>query len=439
MGCSAGNGFPFYPPRIQELYSRIELSFGTPQQRLPNICPWRLLLQLLDWECRMEKVFQAYRSPDDEHLFSKPTDDLTIVPDRITAAVEGYFRIPAVWIGEEPDPQSVELLNPDVYHAVMLKKTLGCGIEVWVLYDGTFLFDFSSCPLAPQVKIPGYRTPEVGIPYRMPKESFEAEEISENYAILRAQVMNVHQACLSTSEWIVKCSRGEIGFPLTSWNTHKALTLESAPPYRDDTEDVRALARNVLNNKYRVQRQKALSRRILGLDVVEHSLGLLDTVLSRNDETIVRLIEVAYIAACRRVEKRFGEAVVLAWAVCEQLVSSAWTDLRLDIKDDDRMTRNRKKKLESRDYSISVIVEILEMQQRLDHGLYQLLECVRKTRNDWVHRMRVPCESDASDAIRAVEELFLELRSIRLSLNSGGRGGVPSWNVWIWNQVSREQ
>ena len=102
----------------------------------------------------MDKIPQAYRSPEDESLFKKPTDDPAIRPDRVSPAVEGYFRIPAVWIGKEPDPKSVSILNPQIHHAVVLEKNLSCGIKVRVQRDGTFLFDFSSCPIAPQVVIP---------------------------------------------------------------------------------------------------------------------------------------------------------------------------------------------------------------------------------------------------------------------------------------------
>ena len=356
--------------------------------------------------------------------------------DRVSPAVEGYFRIPAVWIGQEPDPQSVSALNPNIHHAIVLKRTLRCGIEVWVQFDGTFLFDLSSWPLAPQITVPGYRNPGRGIPYTMPKETFDAEQKAEDFAVFRAQVMNVHQACLIASERTLKGASGAMPLPVTSWNTHKAITLAVSPSYYDDTEDVRALARNAINNKDRVHRNEPLPRRVLDLEVVEHSLELLDQILSLKDEALIRLIEMAYIAGYRKVEKRFGETMVLAWAVCEQILSEAWRDLLVDVKLDGRMTRTRRKKLEGRDYSISVVMEMLELHNRLDHKLYQLLEGVRKKRNSWIHRMHSPSESEADAAMQAVEGLFSKFKGLRLTLNSGGRGGVPQWNIWVWRSLS---
>lgn len=385
----------------------------------------------------MEKIPQAYRSTEDEPLFKKPTDDPLIKPDRVSPAVEGYFRIPAVWIGEEPDPESVSILNPETHHAVVLETILNCGIEVRVQRDGTFLFDFSSWPLAPLVTIPGYRTPNREGPYRIPSETSKAEDEAENYAVLRAQVMNVHQACLTTSEKAVKKRSAAMGLPVTSWNTLKALTFDTALFYRDDIEDIRALARNALNNKDCVQRTQPFPRRILEKEVIEHSFKLLDQILSLEDATLIQWVEAAYIAACRYAEKRFGETVVLAWSVCEQLLSLAWDTLQNDIKAGNRMTSKRKKKLEGRDYTASVIIELLEMNNRLGHDLYKLLEDVRKSRNDWAHRMRVPEKNDAVKAVRAVEGLFWDVKKIRLSLSFGGRGGVPQWSIWTWDQIRK--
>jgi hypothetical protein len=43
--------------------------------------------------------------------------------------------------------------------------------------------------------------------------------MAEGFAVLRAQVMNVHQACLTTAEVVVKRGSGIMGFPVTAWNT----------------------------------------------------------------------------------------------------------------------------------------------------------------------------------------------------------------------------
>ena len=291
----------------------------------------------------MAGVPQGFRLAEYEPLFKKLPDDPTIILDRVTAAVEGYFRIPAVWVGELPAPESVLTLNKQIHHAVVLRKNLDSGIEVVVQRDGTFLFDFSSWSHAPQVIIPGYRILKPKGPYRAPSESSSAESKAEAYAVLRAQVMNVHQSCLSTSEQQVKHRSALMGFPVTAGNTLKGLTF-NVYYYRDDIEDARALARNVINNKDGVQREHPLPRRVLELKVVEHSLRLLDQILLADDTALIQMVEAAYLAACRHSEGRLGEAVTLAWGVCEQLLSSAWEKLLSDTGNTSRMPDKRKKK-----------------------------------------------------------------------------------------------
>jgi hypothetical protein len=71
-----------------------------------------------------------------------------------------------------------------------------------------------------------------------------------------------------------------MGFPVTAWNTHKAINLDVPVSYSDDTEDIHALAQNALNNSYQLPQGMPLSRRVIELDVVEHSFDILDNILN---------------------------------------------------------------------------------------------------------------------------------------------------------------
>jgi hypothetical protein len=37
-----------------------------------------------------------------------------------------------------------------------------------------------------------------------------------------------------------------------------------------------------------------------------------------------------------------------------------------------------------------------------------------------------------------VQNLLQKVKGIPLVLQSGGRGGVPQWPVWMWEQVKEE-
>lgn len=375
---------------------------------------------------------RATRPAGMDHVSNQPSalEDPTIEADRVGPVVEGYFHLPPVWVGDAPVPEQVRVLNPAVHHAAAFRATLRCGIDVRVNRDGLFLFDFTRWPLAPPVVIPGFIKPTP--PYYAPRAHQEAENLAEAAAIIRAQVMNAHQVCLVTARWQLTHSSGSFGYPVTAWNTHKALTLETPPAYWDDIESHHTLAHNLLNNKDEVARERAPTRSILPLNIVQRSFELLDDILVAGRISTLRLIEGGFIAMNRRREKRFGEAITLGWTVCEQLIALAWRRLLDGVRDkaSDRMSKERRKKLTGRDYTASVMTELLEINGDIVQELFRMLDVARKARNAWAHEMRSPHEAEIRFCLVAAERL---LNVDAQFSNGSGRGGVPRWPVWMWS------
>ena len=193
------------------------------------------------------------------------SNEINIEPDRVNAVVEGYYRIPAVWVGSAPEGPEVETgisLRSTIAH----KSTLACGIDAYAMRNGLFLFDFLRSSIGEVVRVPGYQRPEK-LPYKPPREHAEAEEKAEQVGLLRAQIMNVHQACLISAEKVRRNRSAAMGFPITAWSTVQSIGIAHHIHYHDDIENVHALARNVLDGKYSaafVPRQ----RRVLETDVV---------------------------------------------------------------------------------------------------------------------------------------------------------------------------
>ena len=350
---------------------------------------------------------RATRPAGMDHVFNQPSalEDSTIEPDRVGPVVEGYFHLPPVWVGEAPLPEQVRVLNPSVHHAAAYRATLRCGIDVRVNRDGLFLFDFTRWLVAPPVIIPGFVKPKA--PYYAPRGHQEAEDSAEAAAIIRAQVMNAHQVCLVTARWQLTHSGGSFGYPVTAWNTHKALTLDTPPSYWDDVESHHALAQNLVNNKDQVVRERLPSRSIVPLNIVQRSFAILDDILETGDLTTLRLIEGGFIAMNRRREKRFGEAITLGWTVCEQLISLAWRRMLDGVRNtaSDRMSKERRKKLTGRDYTASVMTELLEIHGDIDQEVFRMLDVARKARNAWAHEMRSPHEAEIRFCLVAAERL----------------------------------
>ena len=359
-----------------------------------------------------------------------------IEPDRVNAVVEGYFRIPAVWIGSAPANPAVET-GMTLGRQVAYKTTLSCGIDAYAMRNGLFLFDFLRSRVAGVVRVPGYERPSK-LPYTPPKSHALAEAKTEQVSLLRAQMMNVHQACLISSEYVLKRRSAAMGFPMSAWSTLHSIGIAHPIPYHDDVEGVHALAMNVLDGKYAAAFVPG-QRRVLEVEVVAHSFASLDHVLSLADGRYLPIVEAAYQSACRSIELRTGESLAIGWTACEQLVSDEWKQL-LSGSDVDRtaeakMTRDRKKKLLGRDYTASVMVEMLEIQGRLTDALYKNLEIARKARNNWAHDMTVPSGGEVLACQQAIQEL-LARKGIQLWLQSGFRGtDGAAWPLRLFQQV----
>lgn len=373
---------------------------------------------------------RAVRPLGQDHLFRAPSTNPLIVPDYVGPVVEGYFHLPPAWIGSAPVGVDVSSLNPSVHHVAMFEKLLNCGIRVRVNRDGLFLFDFTNSSLCKPVVIPGYVRPEK-YPFRYPVEHNEADRRAEDVAIGRAQIMNAHQACLVTAKRLL-CQGGTSATPVTAWGGHKAVSLSMPPAYHDDLECLHALAHKVCNNGFGTRAIQP--RSVINIEVVEKSFEIFDLILSSGDFSQIKLVEAAFVANTRRKEKRYGEAITIGWTVCEQIISIMWRQMLDEIKagDPQRITKNRQEKLTGRDYSASVMVEMLEMQGLISNDLFRMLEIARKARNKWAHVMREPHGSEVWTCLRAIELLMETVLKIPLRMDGGGRSGVPQWPVWFW-------
>ncbi|MDE2967360.1 MAG: hypothetical protein OXS30_07755 [Chloroflexota bacterium] len=375
----------------------------------------------------MEDVPRGTRGAGEDHLFNQPNSDPSITSDTISAAVEGYFRFPPIWLGEAPDEVLVARLNPEVHHAEVLARDLDCGIVVRALRDGTFLFDFTNWPLAGRVLIPGYKIPVAHQPHYASREHVEEYERAERIAVLRAQVMNVHQACLETSQWLLRGSSSGIGRPLTSADTLKGRSFQDALRYHYDAGSSRGIARSVANSNALLPDTPSIARHVIDADVVDHASALLDQILSLEGIAIVQIVEAIYLSAARCQEGRFGEAIVLVWGVCEQLLNTAW-DRLLDSRD---ISPSRKKKLKDRDYTTSIRTEALELTGTIGPGIYQKLERARRARNRWAHKLVEPVVVDTMSGVEAAQGLLAWLYDIRLAVPvTEQTPSVPAWFIW---------
>ena len=122
--------------------------------------------------------------------------------------------------------------------------------------------------------------------YRPLPAHVAACQLAEDYALLRAQVMNAYQACLDTARNVIRLS-GYIGLPVAAWNTFKTLSF-SYPFYHDELDNERSLIRNYVN-KFGTT-GKPLRMDTLSLEVIDYSLDMFNDLLVRADKVLIQMV-----------------------------------------------------------------------------------------------------------------------------------------------------
>jgi hypothetical protein len=119
----------------------------------------------------------------------------------------------------------------------------------------------------------------------------------------------------------------------------------------------------------------------------------------------------------------YESSIIMSWFVCEKILSEKWlvhlNSLNTECLGVKRINSKRLKHLMDRDYTISVIINILELWEELSFEQYLKLEKVRVARNKIAHgdRRYKASADDASNAIESAIKLIQQTHNLRLTPN----------------------
>jgi hypothetical protein len=156
----------------------------------------------------------------------------------------------------------------------------------------------------------------------------------------------------------------------------------------------------------------------------------LDEVASREDETLVTILEETYKIGWHNLEGRFGECIVSGWTACEQILHRKWSKF-LEKKG---IGGERKKKLLGVNYSISHVIDFLSLSGGLEDKLYNDLEVARKARNKWAHEARHPSREEIFKLVSALENLLQQEFNISTKIADSYYSGTPTFPYWIFEK-----
>lgn len=345
------------------------------------------------------------------------------IPERPGSINHSYFYMPPIWVGSQPT--DAELATPtNELIKVVCSRTLAVGISLSVHRDGVFLFDFQQWPDGCPVSIPAH-TIEGGKP--LPSHIQEAERKAEHHRYNCMAVMNAHLACMSTAMskvqghglWIK-----QVITPSSYFTTHWVNGQRHIVGVTAQSDPILAYVSTNLPLDIDISEKRARAATIK-LDTIEHSLNLLEQILTNETPDTLLMTTLIYFSAINYAQHDFPTALTLAWSVCEKLLRTLWDKYLIDrtfLADDNGVSikvinSDRKKLLSGTDYTASVISEVLALAGRLRHNTYLGLSKARKARNGWLHNLTPISSMVARECIQTAQTLLKEVTSIDLAVN----------------------
>jgi hypothetical protein len=126
-------------------------------------------------------------------------------------------------------------------------------------------------------------------------------------------------------------------------------------------------------------------------------------------------------AAVLYQDSNFSVCLEMAWTATEHLVDRLWTSFieanrsrEVSGKTVPFINADRRTRLEGRDYSASVVIEILSLEDLIPWNLYGDLTRVRIARNKWLHSMQIVDSETASLAMWTAERMLAQVEGIEL-------------------------
>lgn len=123
---------------------------------------------------------------------------------------------------------------------------------------------------------------------------------------------------------------------------------------------------------------------------------------------IVPLLSLLNEAAAALRLHNFASATIFAWSVCERTQGIMWRRYYTAALGPNGPSKERRKILDGRDYSASVVISVLELAGIYDAAFARDLNRSRKKRNDWIHSGDEPAQADAEQAVDcALKAIYL--------------------------------
>lgn len=153
---------------------------------------------------------------------------------------------------------------------------------------------------------------------------------------------------------------------------------------------------------------RILRRREVSIDVVKYICRQFSYSFSRND--LIRSLSSFCKALSEFKVGDYNTCIILSWFIIEESLFqfwNSWLSEKSYMSGFSRIGNKRRDFLNGRDFTSSIVSNILELSDIIDYELFKHIDSVRKNRNKVVHNLEhVTSVSDAISALQAAQSIM---------------------------------
>lgn len=277
-------------------------------------------------------------------------------------------------------------------------------IPIYARRDGFIIFDFPRSASYSGGEVPSHE-PVAGV--RMPENIVDAQKRRARLRYQRLQYMNAFLACLYSGYSTIQKTGTAVQPPITP-TTYFSASEQVAGHwqiYRHGGPDLLS--------------SPSVSSPVLQSATVAHATELMMQCYGVLSDTGIVLVALVYMACHQYGNHQFDSAHLIAWSACEMLINRLWSDLLkdLDVRNGGHTVINgqRRKQLEGRDFTASIVSQSLSLHGKLDDEMLARLDDARRKRNAFAHSLEPVSSDDVGKAIRTATDLMTHVIGSRIT------------------------
>ena len=298
------------------------------------------------------------------------------------------------WVGGKPKPAN----RTDVaWEGLGLRD-----VPITALRDGFVIFEFDKSADYAGGAVPAYTLPE---DRRIPQEVTKAERERDDLGYRRFIYMNAFLLALYSGFSTVQKTAKHVQEPADPTNYFGAKrTADGWQTFMDPGRKV----------NYPRQRSDNIE-----VETLDHYLDILREFHTAIGPASLDVLSLTYTACHQYSRHQFSSAHLIAWAAIEALLNVMWFNLQSQIDvtsgGHTKINKDRRKLLAGRDYTASIVSQVLSICGKIDDEMLKRLDEARRKRNEFAHKL-IPVETDdAGRAIRLVTDMITNMAGVRVT------------------------